>query len=489
MFGAAALCVGCFAGEGQPPPTERVYYPTGLALSPGGTRLYVASSDYDLQFNGGALQVLDLARVRQLVREEGAGAPQPCAHLGEQTDAERVLYPGRCRPVKLTAPPGGGSLLLASTGIGAFATDLVYRSSPAGPRGEDRPGGRLFVSVRGDATVTWADVEDDTSASPLGTELDCGQSGARGGSCDAEHRRGDNAAADNTRGLRLPREPYALDATPDGDTLVLTHQTEGALSLLVNDWGSGPSLGTGPRLEFVLGGLPGAPVGVAALPPSPAGEGNFLVTYRNVPQLSLVRFYSDPKAVPARPYLATVGSAPITANASGFDSRGLAVDGTARAQAIADCEPTDEACLLLAHQTKLGLYVANRSPASLLMGETQRSVDLPQSLDARGLSAGPSKVVLADVIDRDGSRRPRVFVVCFDAHVIYVYDPSIQEFETIIETGRGPHALVVDSTEGLGYVGHFTDSYIGVLDLDRRHPTYGTLVLSLGEPSAPRASK
>jgi hypothetical protein len=35
-------------------------------------------------------------------------------------------------------------------------------------------------------------------------------------------------------------------------------------------------------------------------------------------------------------------------------------------------------------------------------------------------------------------------------------------------------------------VAHFTDSYVGVIDLDARHSSFGTLILTLGTPTAPR---
>jgi hypothetical protein len=59
-----------------------------------------------------------------------------------------------------------------------------------------------------------------------------------------------------------------------------------------------------------------------------------------------------------------------------------------------------------------------------------------------------------------------------------------------IATGRGPHALAVDEAHGWLFVGHFTDSFIGVVSLDRRFThTYGKMLATIGEPSAPRASK
>jgi hypothetical protein len=64
-----------------------------------------------------------------------------------------------------------------------------------------------------------------------------------------------------------------------------------------------------------------------------------------------------------------------------------------------------------------------------------------------------------------------------------------------IKTGRGPFGLAfdVDPASGAGdaksllYVGHFTDSYLGVVDLDTRHElSYGSMLLTVGPPQAPR---
>ncbi len=69
---AAVLAVtagGCYYTDaGLPPPAEGFYFPTGLVVSPGRTALYVANSDFDLQFNGGTVQVLDLAGLRGTLR-------------------------------------------------------------------------------------------------------------------------------------------------------------------------------------------------------------------------------------------------------------------------------------------------------------------------------------------------------------------------------------------------------------------------------------
>ena len=60
----AALLGGCFdPGEGIAPPPERVYFPVGLALDADARFLYVLNSDFDLQFNAGTLQSMDLEQL------------------------------------------------------------------------------------------------------------------------------------------------------------------------------------------------------------------------------------------------------------------------------------------------------------------------------------------------------------------------------------------------------------------------------------------
>jgi hypothetical protein len=141
------------------------------------------------------------------------------------------------------------------------------------------------------------------------------------------------------------------------------------------------------------------------------------------------------------------------------------------------------------------VYLANRTPAGLLIGRTAPSPgdfprnDLPDLTEVAPLRGSPSRVVVGSVIDEQGQPSVRVFVVTFDTRFIYIYDPAQDQIEARVYTGRGPHGLAIDAVHGLGYVGHFTDSYIGVIDLDRRHRSYGEIVLSLGQPTPPRSSE
>jgi hypothetical protein len=434
--------------------------------------------------------------------------------LGEKTAAEELLEPGSCGHLELTKPPDGGSdILLDSVVISAFATDILYRPNPNG-------GARLFVPARGDATLHWADVENDGTGAPgplfedseqRPRYIDCGQ--GSGDQCDADHRRGDDRSERTEDDRKLAIEPFAVTASEDGQAIITTHQTTGELALFINDWCQPER---GPVLKSILSGLPLRPVGITAIPvpravpgfnvegcSAPAenpsnGSGyqpGFLVTFRSSPVIELVRYFDAQAAAPAEPMLEAIATTNIDL-VPGFDSRGIAIEASARKSCEAACpgDATND-CLTSCAGIPLGVYATHRTPAALLIGQTTPSLgafasnDLPDLTRVEALRGGPSRVIVADVIDREGAPSPRVFVVTFDTRFVYVYNPATHEIETRIHTGRGPHGFAVDSVHALGYIGHFTDSYVGVVDLDQRHASYGQIVLTLGNPTPPRASE
>ena len=533
------------AGDGVQPIVERSYFPVGLSVDPTGDWLYVVNSDFDLQYNQGTVQSLDLRRIEAVARRpcsrnsecatdgaavqqrcdttatpenggdasffcvdvEGAFAGLPCGAIPENSASARAVSPGRCGPVNLTDPPGGGAPLQTdAVAISAFATDsLLVRRPVVQGDGTEVPSAtqsRLFLPVRGDSSLHFIDVD--------GGRLQCGQT-KLGGSCSADYRVRETETADPEEPFVVPTEPYGIAATSDGRALVMSHQSGGKASAFIHDWSSqrdGKPIP--PRLVSVVTNIPTSAIGIATLPPSlvPSdAEGGdppgFLVTFRNDPSVHLLRFLNPAQALggaPAaedRPLLFDVAKAPIAANSVGSDSRGIAIDDRGRRAAGLACNG-DQACLALAARVPLDVYVANRSPASLLIGRTNQGEaraagDLPVFHDNVPLTQGPSRVVLGHVIDPSGQPSPRVFVLCFDSALIYVYDPERRVIETQIQTGRGPHALAFDpdpAQRRVAYVGHFTDSYVGVISLDQRYPpTFGSTLATLGTPSPPRAAK
>jgi hypothetical protein len=516
----------CYSTDNAPqPPDQQLYFPTGLAISPAGQALYIANSNFDLQYTAGTVQVLDLERIRKLIPPvwddlaavDGQSRTIDCTKygLGSLTTVSSILYPAPCSPIDLLNPPdGGGTLIKQNVKIGAFASDVKLALRPAET---GKPGARLLIPVRGDPSLTWFDVDDDRYETQS-FRLDCGQDSS-GNRCSDSHRAGIDIS-ENSRALTIPAEPFQMAISEGSEAMVITHQNTGATSLFLNGWGdlsSAQICGSAkskPTLEFVLGGLPAGAAGITALPtplyvkkhPELSYNPGFLVSFRAAAALDVVRYVNDCNAAPSRPFLSRVDSVGINANAGGFDSRGVTVDPRPRnecEQACTEGSAEYDNCLIGCAALPIDVYVVNRAPPSLLLGETLANAssvppnDSVRLYDQIPLAQGPSRVKLGTIIDKNGRKQRRVFVICFDSRLIYVYDPETRQIETTIKTGRGPAAIEFDPGIGndsgganFAYLAHFTDSYLGVIDLDMRHTqTYLTMVASLGIPVPPRDSK
>src|SRR6478609_3441831 len=181
---SCVLLSGCFGpGEGVEVPADEIYFPVGLALDRSKLHLFVVSSDFDLQYNGGAIQSYDVEALvaalpkRCVTDAECVDAPRdarrcdsglcvvnlgdsPCLQ-GDRADADRLLYPARCNSIQpktvLTDLRDTGDGPRGFTSVvktGAFATDAIVRSD------RTQTAQRLLVPVRGDATLHWLDVSD-----------------------------------------------------------------------------------------------------------------------------------------------------------------------------------------------------------------------------------------------------------------------------------------------------------------------------------------
>jgi hypothetical protein len=140
------------------------------------------------------------------------------------------------------------------------------------------------------------------------------------------------------------------------------------------------------------------------------------------------------------------------------------------------------------------LLIGHTTPNSALTPNSE----IPFFNDAFSLPTGPSRIQIAHAINANNEVETRVLIVCFDSRRIAIFDPVRRSVEAWVTTGRGPQAIIEDfaapsdTDEGhaLALVGHFTDSYLGVVELDlRRGRSYGTMVLNLGNATPPRTSK
>jgi hypothetical protein len=583
----APLVVACYsAGDGTAPPPNSLYFPVGLDVSTSGSVLYVANSDFDLQFNGGTIQSYDLHAIRQdvvtvinnpadptvaakLLRpSSGAGYSLPAdGNPCTSPPVYRTDGSGLRQPLGETcAPPVNSTLYVKdSVTIGAFATDLQLlrctnpntsdKSFPPGTAPEatcPEEGSKLFVPVRGDASLTWAALAPDTAASPAFTLAcnDATPTGAR--RCDGAHHAGNNSdEPGNTRHITMPGEPFGMAQSDDAQSIVVTHQTDTKVSLLST--GVNVVSAPNPSLQFVLDGLPTGGNGIVAVPHDPAAcaDGScalprpaFLLTSRAKPELHLLRYYSDDGSGGAqsqspstlfRPFLNDEGPIAVTANAVGTDSRGVAIDRTPRLACKARVRastpttaPTFVSQMQACARTPARLFIANRTPPSLLVGEVggfaaDGSYD-PDKVTLFGnvpLSNGPSKIYLAPIVDADGRYALRLFIVCFDSATLFIYDPDTGNMENVMRTAPGPFAMAFDPfnmedvaarakvpTDSIfepvsngttpihkyrfAYLASFTESFVQVFDLDGSRPdksTFEVPVFTLGGPTLPKGTQ
>jgi hypothetical protein len=391
-----ATANGCYStGDGTAPPLDSIYFPVGLAVSPGGHVLYVANSDFDLQYNGGTLQSYDLTTLRQhtvatildpnnaLIRPNLVYGPVNLDDGGDggvnncQTNVPIIRSDGQRQVLGETcAPPVQSSAYVKdSVVLGAFATDVII----------SRFGTRIFTPVRGDASLTWADITFDygidqpvSMLPPSLYTLNCGT--RVDGRCDAAHHAGtDPNEPNNSRHLTMPGEPFGIAESDDGASIVLTHQTETETSLFAT--GFDPLVSTNllppdltnltpdqitslttpsttPSMQYILSGsLPQGGIGVASIPHdplaltcpvgTPAGTScirpSFLETNRTSAEIDLLRYYPDdgtlggasqPSATMTstlpRPFLMEENKFALTANAGGTDTRDVVIDPTPR---------------------------------------------------------------------------------------------------------------------------------------------------------------
>src|SRR5262249_18482487 len=179
-------------------------------------------------------------------------------------------------------------------------------------------------------------------------------------------------------------------------------------------------------------------------------------------------------AAPARPFLSRVGAFGFASTPSGLDSRGIVLDRSPSAPRVF-CEqhcPADDTrnqCLSDCTRIPVDAFVVNRTPSALLIGQltTQNptgSSDGFSFFDAITLAPGPSRAIVGKIQNLSGATETRIFAICFDARLIFIYDPVKRRLDGQIRTGRGPHALVMDPVAPIAYLAHFTDSYIGLID-------------------------
>lgn len=438
---AAGLLAGCPAGgEDLQPPRDSLIYPTGLAISPDGARLFAVNANSDLRWSSGSVLVADLDAIDELVREWLALPLGPDRCQGQAGPLSRAGC--ECDPDRPAILSCAQSLVFdrdAGVRIGNFATDIAVQDLDNGEA-------RLFVPVRGDPSVTWVEY--------AGGALACDGTGEGFPLCDDDRVLA--FAGDPGRSLR--GEPFEVFVDSAQQFAMVTHLQSAAVSLITSLPGSAPALVDDISNLFSANSLGfQAAIGVAGRP-VPAGDGAaaepslVYVTSRTDSRVQMLSVAPARGELPAR--LLPAGQFFLDSVSPSSDSRGITFDATGTRA-----------------------YVANRLPPMLHVMDTSTSAagtPRNESYANVELCRDPANLVAGDA-----GAGTRVYVSCFPEGQVWAIDPEAGVVEAIFTTGAGPHALVMDEPRKRLYVANFLDHSLAVIELDPASPARDQVVLRL----------
>lgn len=436
----AAALFGCTADESETePPRHDPYFPTGLEITPSESHLFVINANSDLGYDSGTVQVWDLETLDAIVNAwlDQKEIPAGCE--------EELLRPGvlRCDTTddrEDVAP----FVLGSSVGIGNFAVAGAVQPLSNGMT-------RLFVTVRGDPSVTFIDFD--------GTRLDCGGSGDFP-RCDAAHRLDEiRDNADELGGLSI--EPYSVYVDPIAELGYVTHLTSGQVTLF-----EAPSDGeTRPRIADVLTGVwtPSGDTGevgatgiAARLPGDPRG----LVYASSRRESRIITFRAADPIDPAQP--------PELALGPTFFLPGAVSGGS----------PGDTRGLAFSPDGNLAVFVSRRPPMLYVYDTSIGETGVPRNepVGAIELCGQPSQVALADFGEGLVAYTP-----CFETGRVQASHIARLERITDTDAGKGPSAIVGAPGRKRVYVANYGEDIVSVIDARPGSPTQHQVVLRAGK--------
>lgn len=433
----AGLLVACnFEQRGEPPPSRTLNYPIAVGLSPRHTTeladgtpaprfLYVVNSNFDLRYNTGSLQAIDLAALEQL--------------LGSTTD---------CPGEDCEIPADTDALIAAEIGIGSHTDGMFI--------GPDE--GRIYLPVRSERSLAVVDVTTDG-----GVAFHCEETFQEG---DVIPRCGDAYVAGfddvaSERELVIDGDPVAVtggrlsDISGLGGTAlyVLLALRDGRVALFLDDRASHGDAFITPRLVHVASGFPESLVTMTVQP----GQGVAWLTSARSATLARVGIAVDESA-PYRSFL--------------YDFGGVRVDGVDDARDLRDVQfdaaDPDRA------------FVLSRRPESVLELDLSRPGPTAGAVGLEGadeVGAGPSRLSVIEV-----GGETYALATCFEAKQLFAIDP-FDGLVSVVGGFSGPFEMSYDAARERLYIADFTTSQISVVDMEPL-ANNGTprLVATLGRP-------
>jgi hypothetical protein len=501
---AAAVCASAIScglnQEGIGPPSNQIFYPGAIRVDPiNGRWLYVVNSNSDLRYNDGTLAAVDL---------DAVNTDRALASAWGNCPSVNYIYPSSS-PAK---PPAGGppstsayccwdtldrnvlncderGYINSAVKIGSFGSAIeIQPVTPGTDPASDQKVSRLFVGVRGNASITWVDVDrklgvNDPNAQPSPPPaFDCAGDTSPDDfvECNTDHRVIDEPNPDNANPVPvLPDEPYALaidappptaDYTDNQPLLFVGHLRGGFLSAI--DVTETPTL-LGSFGTIFPGDVNGS-LGVTSLTVVTSGvnTGHIFATSRFLPRAgAFIPISSSGRNVnPDRDpftFLANAGDV-FASPLSGAEVRGI--------QVIPGINRT---------------YLLQRTPPALVGFDTLGGQNV--ATDVVEMCQGPTflymsppyrpSVIATGATDTDTNKR--LFVSCFEAGEVYVVDPYVPQIISIIEVGRGPAGLAFSNEQpdpSYAYVVGFGANNVSVIDL-RPGGTQFHVIQRIGFPS------
>ena len=433
---ALLLAAGCTASASDVrPPADELFFPTGLAIAPDESVLFVANANSELRFDSGSVGVIDLMNVDRIVADWVTSLSFPDSCSPDPDHIETL----QCEAADFLSAQAG-------VRVGNFATDISVQDLDNGRL-------RLMIPTRGDPSIAWADWD--------GTQLDC-NSGAEGFAlCDDEHRL---SFAVTNPNVAIPEEPFGVFADSAGEFAMVTHLTTGAVTLIdspKNGLATITDIQGATFLPDPNTGLRGA-TGVAGRAPKSPDD----IVYVASRSEDRIQTFTVARPVNNAPpfllqgnffFLDGVGA--TTGNST--DTRGMTFSPTGNF-----------------------MYLVNRRPPSLQIFDTgldATGVPKNRLVGAADICRQASTVTVADSGDGE-----RAYVTCFQDGQLYIVDPSgLVQAEDIVLVGRGPYSVAAAPTRKKLYVTNFLEDTIAVIDVDPISPFHNRVVLRIGEVREP----
>jgi len=432
-------CIGlaaCTASADEvAPPRDQFFFPTGMAISPDQSKLFVENANSELRYDSGSVNVIDLDAVDQVAASWTDTGAQPSKCAPDPDHSETLI----CDETQFMNPDAGAR-------IGNFATSMGVQDLGDGNV-------RLMIPTRGDPSITWIDY--------AGGKLQCNSHGMDFDLCDDAHRL--SYVHNDPNVAYLPEEPFDVYVDSPGQFAVVTHLTTGDVTLV-----NSPVTGNATIADIVVGLF--APdqftgqVGATGVAGRKSADGD--IVYVGARSEDRIQTFTVGHPVnDADPFL-------LQGNYFFLDS----VGGNAGSS-------TDTRGMTFSPDGNR-MYLINREPPSLQVYDTSLK-DTGHPADV-GIGASDicRQASTLDAIDTgDGER---VYITCFSDGQLYAIDPRGQtSVDNIITVGRGPYAVKASASRKKVYVSNFLEDTIAVIDVAPGSKTRDRVVLRIGEVKPP----